>query len=158
MTSLITAEQQRDAIAKAVEAVRTKNASDVANDPNAYWNTDEQARRTVTDAVTIYGTTAAQIATLAGVGQLAIIELIDDNDARADALVQARHDAERYQRDIMERIRGAALRRYYAGEQKIRICERLAITRPSLDAWIRESEAEGFQQYLTPSPPLSAGR
>lgn len=125
-----------------VDAVRTRNATDPSGDVRDYWHADERARRAVTAAVTTYGASAAQIASAAGVRQLGIVELIDDDAATDEALVQARHDAERYLREVMDRIRSTALARHYAGEQKIRICERLGITRPALDAWIRESEME----------------
>lgn len=113
---------------------------------------EQEARRQVWLARQLDHTTPAQIAAASGVPQLLVARLVDDPDAHAAALVAARHDAERYERQVIEDIRQSALARWRkatdSGQQppprgtKAAICSALGISAPTLDEWIASLDAE----------------
>lgn len=105
---------------------------------------EREAAKQVWLAHQLDGTSPAHIAQRAGVRQLLVARLVDDDKLRAAALAAARHDAERYQAQVMDAIRVEALVRWRKANQdgdpprgtKTLICTQLGLTRPTLDGWI----------------------
>ncbi|MGX1762626.1 hypothetical protein ACWIGW_44480 [Nocardia brasiliensis] len=147
MPSYITDEQRVTARDQAVAAVRAHFAGDGERGA---------AQRAVTAALVVYDISHRQIAQLAGVSGLAIINLItpdyqysqmpDNSDrrvlaARAEALKYERHAADRYRDDVLDAIRQEAVHRTdYLKESEVAVAATLGVNRASIRKWRAETD------------------
>jgi hypothetical protein len=81
------------------------------------------------------GHSAAAVAVAAGVRQLLIVGLIGDANARAAALVAARHDAQRYQTQVMAALRDEVLAAITDGMSEYRAERVYGVTRATIRDW-----------------------
>lgn len=133
MTSThITPEQAEQARQRAVAAV-TRFYSDAETD--GHTRRERDAVTHVTDAVRIYGVTAAQIALAAGVRQLLVARLITDARERAQALAAARHDAQRYLDQVQETLRRDVVASVHGGMPEAEAARVYGINRMSVRKW-----------------------
>lgn len=138
----LTAAEIEAARDKAVAALRDYY-SEHGDHPEVAWDAscarDRAARDAVTYAVT-HGVTHRQIAQMAGVSGMAVVELIEDVDERCQAYRRERLAAEQYQRRVMDSMRTYA--RLLVGRHKRRktdAAEGLGISRPTLDDWLSDA-------------------
>lgn len=136
--SYITAEQIAAARDKAVAAVRDLYAGD--------QDAERRAFDRVTDAVTIYSVTAAEIASLTGLRQLLVARLINAETsrgeaARAEALKMARHDADRYRDEVRQVVHDAVVRSVEGGMPESRAAELYGVDRQTVRTWLGKQPA-----------------
>lgn len=151
----MTAEKIDQALADAAEAVRHYYATVQAPDPTAVDRPSHAERmehdvRAEVQRALRAGHTAAAIASRASLRQLLVARLVDDPQQRAAALVAARHDAQRYEREVAEALRQEARRRWVnvggtLGDPdgasvprgtKRALADELGVTRVTLDDWL----------------------
>ncbi|HEY9249247.1 MAG TPA: hypothetical protein VIO38_08955 [Rariglobus sp.] len=130
-----------DAAAQAVTDVYAYRTTDGALSRQALTDLRTDAAGKVTIALR-GGITPAQIAAKAGVRQLLVAQFIDDLAARADALRAARHDAERYQEQVMDALRAEVLAAVAGGTSKAEASRLYGVGRPAIDAWLRAAAEE----------------
>ncbi|GAB3670315.1 helix-turn-helix domain-containing protein [Saccharopolyspora tripterygii] len=106
---------------------------------------EQDAADLVTRAVCA-GTRHDQIAATAGVSGINVVRLIRDESARADAWCRERFLAEHYLVTVRDELHEEALRWFDSGVMdKKSVAAKFGISRPTLDAWIRErDEAAGL--------------
>jgi hypothetical protein len=136
--------------ADAARAIRDLFDSAATADPQRL---EQEARRRVRLAMLVDGITPARIAAAAGVRQLLVARLVENHTRRIEALIAAKHDAERYHAQVMDDIRHEAIRLWQEatgdGEHepprgtKSGIAEKLQITRVTLDDWLATYEQTG---------------
>jgi hypothetical protein len=137
-----TAQQLAGTLADAAQAVRH------------YYGTDERDHHELTivgagtrprpaarqayaevDRALSAGHSAAAIAAAAGVRQLAVVALMGDPEARARALVAARHDAERYHAQVMAVLREEVLAAIAGGMSEYRAERTFGVIRQTIRDW-----------------------
>lgn len=133
-----------DMQAAAVAAVRAMLATPQGAPNEAWWEAERAARKAVTEAV-VAGVSHRAIALQVGCAGLVVAQLVDDNDALAEALVVERAHAERYLDEVREAVRAYAIRRLGPdgkGAQKTTLAAALQVSRPTLDKWVAAAEDE----------------
>ncbi len=129
---------------RAVDAVRARYAVGPDTDPGEVSRLIEVSRLAVTDAVTRGGWLHTQIANLAGVAGLLVIDLIADWSAQAVALGRERHAARRYVEQVRDAAASHAQRR--VGTQgygaRAAIAREIGVTPPTVDAWVEQASCQ----------------
>lgn len=139
-----TTEETVQLVDTAAEAVRHLFSHTPADRNEQWLAADQAARRAVNAAMDADGVTAGQIAAQAGVRPLTVATMVRDHERRAQALVAARLDAERYVGQVMDAIRADVYDLWRtAGHDlprgwKAETCQRYQISRPTLDEWIAD--------------------
>jgi len=129
----------------AVRAVRKMLNAPQDGQMEAWWDAERTTRKAVTTAV-LGGVSHRAIAVTVGCAGLIVVRLIDDDEARAAALVAERHHADRYAAEVRAATRQYAISTLgptLDGVQKTVLADRLAVSRPTLDKWIAEELADG---------------
>lgn len=142
MMASYTAAQQAEALEHAVRAVRAFRDGE---------GNYEEASAAVTVAVLAYDITPRQIAVISGAPGLAVINLIERdnaeqetptvrdlalNAARTTALRMERHAADRYRDEVLEAIRAEAVWRIdVLGDTEAAVARDLGINRDSVRKW-----------------------
>jgi hypothetical protein len=138
-----TALDAADAAVRALLALSpAARTNDDAEAQRAWYEASRKASTTVTAAVVGAGVHHRQICTLTGAPGLLVIDLIADADARAEALRDEQHHAERYVELVrLERVRMA---QRLCGpladprRPKQEVAAMLGVSRPTLDKWLGE--------------------
>lgn len=138
-------EAQRDVLLdRAVEAVRDRYAVGPGTDPGEVSRRIEVATMAVTDAVTRGGMLHTQIANLAGVTGLRVIQLISDWSAQGQALGVERNAAKNYA-DLV-RDAAASHSRQRIGAQgygaRAAIAREIGVTPVTVDGWVKTTDQE----------------